>query len=396
MKKTLLITTFVILLCLLCACGSQQQSAQPSPTPAAVSAVPVAQVSDGSAMYQGKWYVDPEKTGVAKLSFFGSSYHDYGSELNIDNGNLSFHIGITGGKGTYTFASNVFTAQLIDDNEKTNRTETFTVFNENSSVYLTQPFSDGTNIIMVYWTKTPPAAATLNPNATPTPEIVYVVGDPKETASPTATPQIVNVVDEPKKSAAPTVNVHCKTLSPYESAYSSTISSYAKAITNKYSVEDCYNNNINYLVGYLNSNNDGGKLGYCYADVDGNGVDELIIGIDKQIYAMYTLVNNQPVQVIDAGERNAYYLEPDGVIVNVGSSSAFLSAYTFYHLEGSKLVVNNALVSDFSANEAEPWFYAEDDDWDVKNDSHISTEKAMKWIKAYEDNYITFPFVPIV
>lgn len=212
----------------------------------------------------------------------------------------------------------------------------------------------------------------------PTLEIVYV----EPTPSPTSE---ILIVSTP---AADQSNVSSS------GAYSSIIDTYSIALSNNWDRETCINNGVNYLVSSY-AQYAPHELGYYFMDIDQNGTEELIIGCNQQIIAMYTLVNSVPVQIIDAGERSSFYLEPDGVIVNYGSSSAFLSSHILYKLDGATLELLGAIIADYSANEESPWFYAEDNDWDVSNDKKVSNETALKWIAAYEDNYVYLPYIAL-
>ena len=72
-------------------------------------------------------------------------------------------------------------------------------------------------------------------------------------------------------------------------------------------------------------------IGYIFYDVDGNGIEELIIADtmqddggpwDNRILLMYTLHDDKPVLLIDGWARNRYYLLKDNTIYNESSSSA--------------------------------------------------------------------------
>lgn len=225
-------------------------------------------------------------------------------------------------------------------------------------------------------TPAPAAVETVivTPEPTPTLEIVYV------TPAPTNNITIVPAPDSAQQQTVPSAT-----------AYAGVISNYSNALLNSWDAQTCINNGVNYLVAAYAEYNPHG-LGYCFKDVDGNGIEELIIGGGDQIIAMYSLSGSTPVQVIDAGERSAYYLEPDGVIVNSGSSSAFSHCYGLYKLQGTSLKLSGAIIADYSVNEAEPWFYSETSAWDISNAQKVSNSKAESWIQAYESNYVYLPY----
>lgn len=172
------------------------------------------------------------------------------------------------------------------------------------------------------------------------------------------------------------------------SSYQSVINSYYSALKNKLTREQCIQLGVSYLVPDYSET----TLGYCLQDVNGDRVNELLIGSGKQILAMYTLSGTAPVLVFEGTERSRYYLEPDGILVNVASNSAFQSGYQLFRLNGSKLVLKGAIISDYQADAKNPWYYAEDSDWNVANDQKVTTAKAESWIQAYESNYLALPY----
>lgn len=171
--------------------------------------------------------------------------------------------------------------------------------------------------------------------------------------------------------------------------YESVTDVYATALKEGWSREQCLNSGVNFLVPSYSLT----TLGYCLRDVNGDGTDELLIGNGTLIIAMYTIYNGKPALVFDGYERSSYYLEPDGVIVNRCSNSAFQSGYRLCRLVGKSLILSGAIISDFNANQSAPWYYAEDDDWNVGNDQKVTTAKAEAWVKAYEDNYVALPYI---
>ena len=82
---------------------------------------------------------------------------------------------------------------------------------------------------------------------------------------------------------------------------------------------------------------------YTTIDIDGNGVDELLLytkqfdedgGEAAVIYDAYTVRNGEPVHFIAGGSRNVYYLASDSTFYNMGSSGA---AYTGFATGNSYL-----------------------------------------------------------
>lgn len=143
--------------------------------------------------------------------------------------------------------------------------------------------------------------------------------------------------------------------------YESIIETYRTAITEHWNPEKCIENGISLMVGYY-----GGivpELGHNQMDLNGDGSDELIITDGMNIYDMYTIVNDEevgPLRLIDATERNQFYLTTDGQIYNIASGSAMLSYYYLFDIGQKELVFDKGLKFDASVDPNNPWSYYEE------------------------------------
>lgn len=99
-------------------------------------------------------------------------------------------------------------------------------------------------------------------------------------------------------------------------------------------------------------------IGYTFYDVDGNGIEELIIADmlnddggrwDNRILLMYTLYDDKPVLLIDGWARNRYYLLNDGTIYHEGSGGAAYTTFATYRMaeNGISLDVIDYYFSDY-------------------------------------------------
>ena len=83
--------------------------------------------------------------------------------------------------------------------------------------------------------------------------------------------------------------------------------------------------------------------GYVIKDIDGDGIEELILTItcdEPIIYAIYTTVSGEAIPIIQQGfVRNAYALCEDEMIENIGSSGAAYTSYSYYKIVDHKLVL---------------------------------------------------------
>lgn len=85
------------------------------------------------------------------------------------------------------------------------------------------------------------------------------------------------------------------------------------------------------------------RIGYVFYDVDGNGIEELIIvdtpdpdgspwEWDNRIILMYSLADDKPVLLIAGVVRGRYYLLNDNTIYHEGSSGAFDNVVATYRM----------------------------------------------------------------
>ena len=137
-------------------------------------------------------------------------------------------------------------------------------------------------------------------------------------------------------------------------------------------------------------------MGYSLEDLDGDGSMELLLGAvgAPEIYAMYTMKDGVETQVIDAGERSSYRLGTDGVFINQGSNSAAQSGTMLFTFENGELHFQDGLVSDFSVDEKNPWFYVKDQNWDPSTYEALDTESAEAIIAQLDANVRPISYIP--
>lgn len=203
---------------------------------------------------------------------------------------------------------------------------------------------------------------------------------PAETAAPAAAP--VAETEEPTE--APT--------EPAPRMYGEIMDAYHKALTEGWDMGKYTDNGLNYMPGMVK---DIAKVGYCLEDMDNDGIPELLIGEvgQPEIFAMYTTVNGAETMVLSAGERSVFWMTSDGFFVNRGSNSASNSGYLLNSFVGGALVFQNGLIFDSNASADAPWFYTEDSDWDVSNDSPIDTEEAENIVKTLDEDKMPIAYM---
>ncbi len=115
-------------------------------------------------------------------------------------------------------------------------------------------------------------------------------------------------------------------------------------------------------------------IGYKYADINVDGVDELLVGIDAEdefkgvIYDVYTMKDHAPVHVVSGTARNRYYLYNGNFLCNEYSDSAFYWGWDLYIVEANSgnMIYQYGYKYDSNENEESPWFVSYDggDAWE--------------------------------
>ena len=111
-------------------------------------------------------------------------------------------------------------------------------------------------------------------------------------------------------------------------------------------------------------------IGYTFYDVDGNGIEELIIADvsdgdggpwDNRILLMYSLDDDKPVLLIDGWARSRYYLLNDDTIYYEGSGGAAYTTFATYHMaeDGISLKVIDYYFSDYLDGSIDEYWLAE-------------------------------------
>ena len=111
------------------------------------------------------------------------------------------------------------------------------------------------------------------------------------------------------------------------------------------------------------------SIGYTFYDVDGNGIEELIIMDtnkesdrgDNRILTMYSLLDGKPVLVIDGWARNRYYLLNDGTFYYEGSGGAAYTTFATYRMveDGISIEAIDYYFSDYRDDSFKEYWLAE-------------------------------------
>ena len=150
------------------------------------------------------------------------------------------------------------------------------------------------------------------------------------------------------------------TESALPAAYQEVVNKYITAITEGWGGEECNAADISIVTRNFSSL---GDVGYALRDLDGNGVEELLIATtsgEQVILDLYTLTDGVLAHVFSGWERNAYYLTTGDGIYNQGSGGAAVSYYTLYRLRGDRLTAEASVTFDADTDRENPWFQGDE------------------------------------
>ena len=160
-------------------------------------------------------------------------------------------------------------------------------------------------------------------------------------------------------------------------SYKPLAAKYVHAIAEDWDMIRCEEEDISYLVMFLDKPED---LNCAFIDLDGNGVEEMIVTDGNLIYDLYTCAGGEYVHVLTGAERDSFTLTADGIIVNGGSGGAGHTLYRMYLYYGTNLIPVELILCDASRDPAAPWFRGIDDPEDVAS---ISEKEAREIIDRY-------------
>lgn len=164
---------------------------------------------------------------------------------------------------------------------------------------------------------------------------------------------------------------------PVQLSYSSIAAKYIQAIEEDWDMVRIEEEDISYLVMFLDRPDD---LDCLITDLDGNGIQEMIVTDGNHIYDLYTCADGEFVHVLSGAERDSFTLTANNEIVNVSSGGAGNTVYRMYLYYGVNLIPIEMVICDASRDPAAPWFRGIDDPEDV---SPISEQEARDIISKY-------------
>lgn len=131
-----------------------------------------------------------------------------------------------------------------------------------------------------------------------------------------------------------------------EQAYAVVIGEYYTALEQHWNGAELMEDGLNYMAADCYGEEPLENLGYAIEDIDGDGVQELLIGpikadefYEKMIFGLYTLDENGVNKLVfDGTERNRYYYAGENRFANLGSSAFNDSFETTVKLEDGEMI----------------------------------------------------------
>ncbi len=166
-----------------------------------------------------------------------------------------------------------------------------------------------------------------------------------------------------------------------EALYAPLVATYVTAIREGWSFDRCDREHISTLVAFLEKP---GQLRYALVDLDGDGVQELLISDGTVIYDMYCLDGGEIRHVFTGAERNSFGLTKDMMLLNTASNSAASTIYSFYRYFGGNLILYDQLVYDGAKDPENPWFQG-------FSLTPVTEEEAHTILQSYEITSMNLP-----
>ena len=131
-----------------------------------------------------------------------------------------------------------------------------------------------------------------------------------------------------------------------EQAYTVVIGEYYTALEQRWNGAELMEDGLNYMAADCYGDAPLENLGYAIADIDGDGVQELLIGTikadefyEKMVFSLYTLDENGINKLVfDGTERNRYYYAGENRFANLGSSAFNDSFETTVKLQEGEMI----------------------------------------------------------
>ena len=139
-------------------------------------------------------------------------------------------------------------------------------------------------------------------------------------------------------------NIH-DTITTQE-AYAVVVGEYYTAMEEEWDASELMDAGLNYMIAECYQNNPLENIGYAIIDIDGDGIEELLIGVmvedefySNMIFELYTLDDKGVHRLVfDSSERNRYYYAGENRFANLGSGAFNESFETTVKFEDGEII----------------------------------------------------------
>lgn len=147
---------------------------------------------------------------------------------------------------------------------------------------------------------------------------------------------------------------------------------------------------------YVSSNDDHvlDDYGYCFMDLNGDGIKELIIGdvssSDNLVYLICTLQNKAPYQVLSGDNFQRYYICEGNMIVHEDTGIYSTSSKYLLGSEDNILELVESVNYCYVSGKGAYWIYTDS----AGNKAKITEAEAKTTMAAYSESRVTLSLIP--
>lgn len=131
-----------------------------------------------------------------------------------------------------------------------------------------------------------------------------------------------------------------------QEAYAVVVGEYYTAMEEQWDASALMDAGLNYMIAECYQNNPLENIGYTITDIDGDGIEELLIGAmvedefySNMIFELYTLDDKGVHRLVfDSSERNRYYYVGENRFANLGSGAFNESFETTVKFEDGEII----------------------------------------------------------
>lgn len=144
------------------------------------------------------------------------------------------------------------------------------------------------------------------------------------------------------------------------------------------------------------------ELGFAFRDVNGDGENELLIGMDESmVFGGFALVNGEPDCFLDGWYRSTYYLLDDGRFLYEGTGGAAYAALGVYHIndDGTDLTCEDFWFTDVAEGTEDDLivYHNTTGEWDAAASELLELDLDGLWsqiAKTYEEMIADLELTP--